>query len=173
MLARHPSGATHSAAQLWSSAVHTSSPASSWLALIAWNRSSARARAARAGYAHSATGSSKKARASMPASCGTSASEARRTPIASLMRARPHPARIVLGGVFPAIFGAIAGILLGISGGAYWAFGGVAAVGGFLAGFEHQDGWGGADRGVVGGAIYGTALLVAHSIAGTHAKVSL
>ncbi len=47
------------------------------------------------------------------------------------------------------------------------------AIGGFLAGFEHQDGWGGADRGLVGGAIYGAALLVAHAIAGTHAKVSL
>ena len=42
-----------------------------------------------------------------------------------------------------------------------------------MSGFEHRDGWGGADRGVVGGAIYGVALLVAHAIAGTHAKVSL
>ena len=42
-----------------------------------------------------------------------------------------------------------------------------------ISGFEHQDGWGGADRGLVAGAIYGTALLVAHAIAGTHAKVSL
>jgi hypothetical protein len=46
-------------------------------------------------------------------------------------------------------------------------------VGSFVAGFEHRDGWGGADRGVVGGAIYGTALLLAHAAAGTHAKVSL
>jgi len=42
-----------------------------------------------------------------------------------------------------------------------------------LAGFEHQDGWGGADRGLVGGVLFGTGLLVAHAIAGTHAKVSL
>jgi hypothetical protein len=79
----------------------------------------------------------------------------------------------VLGGVIPAIAGAIAGILLGVSAGAYWAIGAVAGVGGFLAGFEHQDGWGGADRGVVGGAIYGISLLVTHAIVGTHAKVSL
>ena len=42
-----------------------------------------------------------------------------------------------------------------------------------LAGLEHQDGWGGADRGLVGGAIFATGLLIAHAIAGTHAKVSL
>ena len=42
-----------------------------------------------------------------------------------------------------------------------------------LAGFEHQDGWGGADRGLVAGFVYGVALLVVHAIVGTHAKVSL
>ena len=46
-------------------------------------------------------------------------------------------------------------------------------LGGVLAGLEHRDGWGGADRGVVGGALYGIALLVAHAIAGTDATVSL
>ncbi len=73
----------------------------------------------------------------------------------------------------PALLGALAGILLGVSSGAYWAVGAVAAIGGFLAGFEHRDGWGGADRGFFGGAIYGTALLVVHALAGTHATVSL
>ncbi len=32
---------------------------------------------------------------------------------------------------------------------------------------------GGADRGFFGGAFYGAALLIAHALAGTHAKVSL
>jgi hypothetical protein len=91
----------------------------------------------------------------------------------TLFRDRPRPVQILLGGVIPAIIGAIAGILVGVSSGGYWALGAVAAIGGFLAGFEHQDGWGGADRGVVGGLIYGIALLVAHALAGTHAKVSL
>jgi hypothetical protein len=45
--------------------------------------------------------------------------------------------------------------------------------GAVLAGFEHQDGWGGADRGLVGGALFGLGVLLAHAIAGTHAKVSL
>jgi hypothetical protein len=91
----------------------------------------------------------------------------------TLLRDRPRPVQIVLGGVVPAIFGAIAGVLVGVSSGAYWALAVVVTIGGFVAGFEHQDGWGGADRGVVGGAIYGTSLLIVHAIAGTHAKVSL
>jgi hypothetical protein len=91
----------------------------------------------------------------------------------TLFRDRPRPQQILLGGVIPAIVGAVAGILIGSTLAGYWVVAILAGVGGFLAGFEHQDGWGGADRGVVGGAIYGTALLVAHAIAGTHAKVSL
>ena len=91
----------------------------------------------------------------------------------TLLRDRPRPVQIVLAGVSPAIFGALAGVLVGVSSGAYWALAAVVSVGGFVAGFEHQDGWGGADRGVVGGAIYGTSLLIAHAIAGTQAKVSL
>ncbi len=91
----------------------------------------------------------------------------------TLFRDRTRAQQILLGGVLPAISGAVAGILVGVSSGAYWGFGAIAAIGGFLAGFEHQDGWGGADRGVVGGAIYGASLLIAHAIAGTHAKVSL
>ena len=90
-----------------------------------------------------------------------------------LFRDRPRPVQVVLGGVIPAVFGAIAGILVGESTAAYWALAGLVSVGGILAGLEHQDGWGGADRGLVGGAIYGTSLLIAHAIAGTHAKVSL
>ena len=90
-----------------------------------------------------------------------------------LFRDRPRPAQIALGGVVPAVAGAIAGALVGASSGAYWAYSVLAAIGSVVAGFEHQDGWGGADRGLVAGAIYGIALLVAHAIIGTHAKVSL
>jgi len=94
-------------------------------------------------------------------------------PLPVLFRDRSRPFQIVTGGVVPAAIGALAGVLVGISTGAYWAVAILAGVGGFLSGFEHQDGWGGADRGLVGGAIYGTSLLVAHAIAGTTAKVSL
>ena len=90
-----------------------------------------------------------------------------------LFRDRPRPAQVALGGVVPAIFGAVAGVLIGVSSGGYWAWGALAAIGSIVGGFEHQDGWGGADRGLVAGAIYGVALLLAHVIIGTHAKVSL
>jgi hypothetical protein len=90
-----------------------------------------------------------------------------------LFRDRPRSVQVILGGVIPCALGALAGVMVGVSAGAYWAVGAVAAVGGVLAGLEHRDGWGGADRGVVGGALYGVALLVAHAIAGTDATVSL
>jgi hypothetical protein len=91
----------------------------------------------------------------------------------TLFRDRPRPVQIVLGGCVPVAFGAVVGIVLGISAGVYWALAVLAGLGAVLAGFEHQDGWGGADRGLVGGVLFGTGMLVAHAIAGTHAKVSL
>jgi len=90
-----------------------------------------------------------------------------------LFRERPRSTQILLGLVVPTAIGALAGVFLGISAGAYWAIGLIAFVGGILAGFEHADGWDGAERGLVGGTLYGTGLLVAHAIAGTDAKVKL
>jgi hypothetical protein len=90
-----------------------------------------------------------------------------------LFRDRPRALQIILGGLVPLAFGAVVGVVLGISAGAYWGLAGLAALGGVLAGFEHRDGWGGADRGLVGGALFATGLLAAHAIAGTHAHASL
>jgi ABC-type Na+ efflux pump permease subunit len=90
-----------------------------------------------------------------------------------LFKDRPRPVQILLGGVVPALLGALAGFLVGVSAGGYWAVSIVAAIGGFLAGFEHRDGWGGADRGMVGGLIYSTTLVLVHWATGKEAKVSL
>ncbi|HEY5342205.1 MAG TPA: hypothetical protein VIJ66_00905 [Solirubrobacteraceae bacterium] len=90
-----------------------------------------------------------------------------------LFRDRRRPAQIALGGVVPAIAGVIAGVLIGVSSGAYWGYAVLVAIGAIVAGFEHRDGWGAADRGLIAGLIYGIALLVAHTIAGTHAQASL
>jgi hypothetical protein len=73
----------------------------------------------------------------------------------------------------PFLFGAVVGVVLGVSAGAYWGLSVLAGLGAIVAGFEHQDGWGGADRGLVGGALFGAGILIAHAIAGTTAKVSL
>ncbi len=94
-------------------------------------------------------------------------------PLPPLFRDRPQSVQIVLGGVIPAIVGAVAGIMIGVSGLIYWIVALIAAGGAFLSGLEHRDGWGGADRGFFSGAIYGIALLLVHAIVGTHAKVSL
>jgi hypothetical protein len=91
----------------------------------------------------------------------------------TMFRNRPRPVQIALGGAVPLLFGAVVGVLIGVSAGAYWALAVLAGLGAVLAGFEHQDGWGGADRGLVGGALFGLGILLAHAIAGTHAKVSL
>jgi apolipoprotein N-acyltransferase len=104
---------------------------------------------------------------------GAGAHPAGRIAMTPLFRDRPRNVQIILGGVVPAVVGAVAGILVGVSSPAYWVIAILAGVGAFLSGFEHRDGWGGADRGFSGGLIYGIALLVAHAIAGTHAKVSL
>jgi apolipoprotein N-acyltransferase len=90
-----------------------------------------------------------------------------------LLRDRPRHLQVILGGIIPALVGALQGILIGASSPAYWVVAVVAGVGAFVAGFEHRDGWGGADRGFFGGAFYGAALLIVHAIVGTHAKVSL
>lgn len=91
----------------------------------------------------------------------------------TLFRDRSRPVQVLLGGVIPAVIGVVAGILLGVSTTGYWVVAAVAAVGGFVSGFEHVDGWGGADRGFFGGLIYGGALLLTHYVTGKHAKVSL
>ena len=93
------------------------------------------------------------------------------TPV--LFRDRPRPVQVIIGGVLPAVVGAVAGILIGVSSAAYWVIALLAAVATVVAGFEHLDGWGGADRGFVAGAIYGISLLVTHALVGTHEKVSL
>ncbi len=90
-----------------------------------------------------------------------------------LFRDRSRPAQIVIGGVIPIVLGVIQGVLIGASSVAYWIVAVLAGVGAFVSGFEHRDGWGGADRGFFGGAFYGTALLLMHAAVGTSAKVSL
>ena len=90
-----------------------------------------------------------------------------------LLRDRPRPVQIIVAGVIPTALGALQGVLIGASAAAYWAVAVLALIGGFVSGFEHQDGWGGADRGFFGGLLYGIALLLVHKLVGTSAKASL
>ncbi len=86
---------------------------------------------------------------------------------------RGREAQALLALIIPFVFGAVVGVLLGVSAPIYWVLSLLAAVGAFLAGLEHPDARSGALRGLVMGVAYGVGLLLAHAVAGTHAKVSL
>jgi len=75
--------------------------------------------------------------------------------------------------VIPTVYGAVAGIFLGISEGVYLVLTLAGILGAFGAGFEHLGARAGALRGILAGAIFGGAILVAHEIAGTEAEADL
>ena len=90
-----------------------------------------------------------------------------------LLRSRPLPLQLVLAGVVPIVFGVICGVLLGISEPAYLVLSLLAIAGGYFAGYEHDGGTQGALRGLVGGALFGGSILLAHELTGEEAKAEL
>ena len=90
-----------------------------------------------------------------------------------LFHERSRSVQIITAVIVPAVFGAITGIVLGVSAAGYWAIQAVALVGAVLAGLEHTNGREGARRGLVGGTLFGTFLLVAHAVTGTDETVKL
>jgi hypothetical protein len=86
-------------------------------------------------------------------------------------RSRNGQVALVL--IVPLLFGAVVGVALGVSAALYWALGILAGIGALLAGLEHPGWRGGALRGLVGGAVYGIGLLLAHEVSGAEEKVSL
>jgi ABC-type antimicrobial peptide transport system permease subunit len=90
-----------------------------------------------------------------------------------LLSERPAGEQIFIVLVLPALFGAICGVLLGISGGVYTVLTLIAILGGIGAGYDHPTPREGALRGVAGGALFGTFILLAHAITGEDAKAKL
>ena len=86
---------------------------------------------------------------------------------------RGRETQILIAVVIPFVFGAIVGVVLGASAAVYWILSVIAAIGAVFAGLEHPDARSGALRGLFIGVVYGVGLLLAHAVAGTHAKVSL
>jgi hypothetical protein len=90
-----------------------------------------------------------------------------------LLADRPTGEQAFIVLVLPAAFGAICGVLLGISAGAYTVLTLLGILGGIGAGYDHATPGEGALRGVAGGSLFGTFILLAHAVAGTHAKAKL
>jgi len=79
----------------------------------------------------------------------------------------------VLAGVVPVVFGAICGWLLGVNETAYLVASLLAIAGGYVAGQEHHGAAEGAVRGLVGGALFGGSILLAHNAIGDEPKAKL
>ena len=91
----------------------------------------------------------------------------------TLFAERAPATQLALALIVPAAFGALVGVVLGVSATAYWGLQAFAAVGGVLAGFEHRTPSDAADRGLFGGLVFGTFLLLAHAISGAEPKAHL
>jgi len=76
--------------------------------------------------------------------------------------------------VVPMIFGILSGFALGWSEVLYLIMvGPIALIGGFLGGIEHRGFEDGFVRGLLGGLVYGSFILLGHKIAGTDPKADL
>ena len=90
-----------------------------------------------------------------------------------LLRTRPLPVQILLAVVVPALFGALAGWLLGVNKTAYIIVSVVGLLGAYAAGTEHKGGGGGALRGFVGGGLFGGAILLVNEALDKKPKADL
>jgi hypothetical protein len=86
---------------------------------------------------------------------------------------RPPALQLVIAVVVPAIFGIFCGVMLQTSETIYLVASVLAILGGIGAGFDHNGAGEGAVRGIVGGAIFGTMILVVHAIDGGEPKADL
>ena len=86
---------------------------------------------------------------------------------------RPMAVRLIAVIVIPGVFGAITGWVLGESKTVYIVLQVVAAIGGYIAGWEHRSGREAAVRGLVGGLVFGGAILAIHELTGDTPKVKL
>jgi hypothetical protein len=87
---------------------------------------------------------------------------------------RPPILQIVGGVVVPAVFGLLTGFVLGWSEVLYLIMAGPIGIGGgFVAGIEHRAADEGVVRGIIGGLVFGSFILLGHEIAGTDPKAHL
>jgi len=90
-----------------------------------------------------------------------------------LLESHAPQLQVILAIAVPAVAGAIAGILLGISEIGYLVFSILAIAGGYMAGKEHIGASEGATRGFTGGILFGTFILATHAATGLERKAHL
>jgi ABC-type xylose transport system permease subunit len=90
-----------------------------------------------------------------------------------LLLARPFPLQLVLAIILPVAFGALTGWMLSQSEIGYLVLTLLGVLGGFGAGYDHRGAGEGFLRGVLGGALFGLAILATHSLVDKVAKAHL
>jgi hypothetical protein len=91
-----------------------------------------------------------------------------------LFEERPFWLQVAGGIVVPLVFGLVCGFALGWSEILYYVLAGpIAILGGFLGGIEHRGADDGLVRGVIGGLIFGSFILIGHEIANNEPKAHL
>jgi NO-binding membrane sensor protein with MHYT domain len=91
----------------------------------------------------------------------------------TMLKDRSSGLEAVIVVVVPLVFGAITGIMLGVSEPVYLVLSLLGILGGFAAGLEHESALEGFYRGLLGGLLFGFGILLAHGIAGVEAKAEL
>jgi hypothetical protein len=87
---------------------------------------------------------------------------------------RPPAAQLIGGIVVPMVFGLLCGFVLGWSEVLYLIMvGPIGIAGGFVGGMEHRNPEDGVARGLIGGLVFGSFILLGHEIAGTDPKADL
>jgi hypothetical protein len=90
-----------------------------------------------------------------------------------LLSERSRNEQILFAVIVPILFGTLAGYFLGVSKTTYLILSVIAFIGGIGAGFDHAGAAAGAKRGLLGGTLFGAAILITHEIHGADAKTSL
>ena len=91
----------------------------------------------------------------------------------TLLRERSHGLEMVLVVVVPVVYGAITGVVLGESEIGYTVLALLGILGGFVAGLEHEGALEGFYRGLLGGLLFGTAILTANGLMDEDPKAHL
>ncbi len=91
----------------------------------------------------------------------------------TLLKDRSAAQEAVIAVAIPLVFGLITGIMLGVSEIVYLVLALLGIVGGFAAGLEHEYALEGFYRGLLGGLLFGTGILLAHGIVDVEPKAEL